>query len=222
MDSIANDQFEDGGSIPASSLHFCGGMVGEAENLVKKYHYSKRTPGSVVFIGSFHMAGGLFGDQGEMVAAAFFSSPPTRWSEPVIELTRLVRKDGIRVPLTRLISLSLQHLKRQGYDLIVSFADRTQGHEGYVYRAASWKYHGCRERACDGILIDGAFTPGRTCNALYGTRSPDKLKLILPHKKIEPHFDEGKHLYWKELNKKGLKKAGRLMIDAKPYPSSRQ
>lgn len=185
----------------------------EASDLVTKFHYSHRPPANVQFVGSMHLDGGLFGGDGEAVAAAFFSIPPTRWAEPVLELSRLVRRDGERPPLTLMISLCCRALRRLGNDLLVSFADRTQGHEGIVYRAAGWVYGGCRERAMDGILIDGAFYPGRTCNSLFGTRSPDKLKTLFPHKVIEAHFDEGKHLYWRALGRRGLAKAKRLGLE---------
>jgi hypothetical protein len=197
------------GAIPVSALHFRTGRRTEAEGMVKTYHYSRRVPSNVQMVGSLHLDGGLFGGDGTMVAAAFWSIPPTRWGEPVIELTRLVRGDD-RVPLTFLVSRCAKELKRQGHDLLVSFADRTQGHEGYVYRASNWNYAGCRERANDGMVIDGAFYPGRTCNSLFGTRSLDKLRGMFPHKTIEPHFDEGKHCYWLALGTKGEAKARRL------------
>jgi hypothetical protein len=188
--------------------------VDEANGLVMRYHYSRRAPANVQFVGTLHLDGGLFGGDGEAVAAAFFSIPPTRWTEPVLELSRLVRRDGERPPLTLLIRLCLNALKRAGSDLVVSFADKTQGHEGIVYRAANWVYAGCRERAMDGVLIDGAFHPGRTCNSLFGTRSPAKLRQLFPHKVIEPHYDEGKHLYWKALGRSGERKAHRLGLAA--------
>jgi hypothetical protein len=199
----------DGGAIPASSLHFRTGRRQEAEELVLKYHYSKRLPSNVQMIGSLHLDGGLFGGDGPIVAAAFWSIPPTRWSESVLELTRLVRGE-YKVPLTFLISRCVKELKRRGYDLLVSFADRTQGHEGYVYRASNWNYAGCRGRTNDGMMIDGVFYPGRTCNSLFGTRSLDKLRQMFPNKTIEPHFDEGKHCYWLALGKRGEEKAARL------------
>jgi len=177
--------------------------------MVLTYHYSRRVPSNVQMVGSLHLDGGLFGGDGPMVAAAFWSIPPTRWAETVIELTRLVRGSE-QVPLTFLVSRCAKELKRKGYDLLVSFADRTQGHEGYVYRASNWNYAGCRERANDGMVIDGAFHPGRTCNSLFGTRSLDKLRQMFPHKTIEPHFDEGKHCYWLALGKRGEAKAARL------------
>lgn len=210
--STAADQAARGGGIPASALHFRTGRIEEACDLVTRFHYSRRAPANVQFVGTLHLDGGLFGGDGEAVAAAFFSIPPTRWTEPVLELSRLVRRDGERPPLTFLISLCCASLRRLQYDLLVSFADKTQGHEGTVYRAAGWVYGGCRGRSMDGVLIDGAFHPGRTCNSIFGTRSPDKLRAQFPHKVIEPHFDEGKHLYWKALGKRGMAKARRLGI----------
>lgn len=202
------------GAIPVSALHFRTGFREEAESMVLRHHYSRRLPSNVQMVGSLHLDGGLFGGDGPMVAAAFWSIPPTRWAEPVLELTRLVRGND-RVPLTFLVSRCAKALKEQGADLLVSFADRTQGHDGYVYRAANWRYAGCRERANDGVVIDGAFYPGRTCNSLFGTRSLDKLCGMFPHKTIEPHYDEGKHCFWLPLGTKGEAKARRLgLVDA--------
>lgn len=214
--TTARVHLADGGAIPASSLHFRTGRRQEAEQLVLKYHYSRRVPSGVQMIGSLHFDGGLFGGDGEMVAAAFWSSPPTRWAEPVIELSRLVR-GNLQVPLTFLISRCANELKKCGHDLLVSFADRTQGHEGIVYRAANWNYAGCRDRSNDGVLLDGVFFPGRSCNALFGTRSPNKLQQMLPTKKVQPHYDDGKHLYWLALGRRGEEKAARLGLIRKQY-----
>ena len=212
------DQVKGGGAIPAHSLHFLCGEKNEVVPLVMRYHYSKMVPSNIQFVGTLHLSGGLFGDRGEAVAAAVFSIPPTRWSEDVLELSRLVRVPEYKPPLTFLISMCCKKLKSHGWDLIVSFADNTQGHEGIVYRASNWNYHGKRERRMDGLIINGVFVPGRTCNSLYGTRSPSKLKKIKPHLLIQPHYDEGKFLYWKPLGRIGEKKAGRLGLCKNNYP----
>ena len=182
-----------------------------AQNLVLRYHYSKRLPGSPVCVCTQyrnHVA----------VAAVFFSSPPTRWSEPVIELSRLVRKEDVEPKpiLTKLISEGVKECKRLKFDLIVSFADATQGHHGGIYQACSWNYHEQRKSANDGWVIDGEFIPRRTCYAKWGT-SGDKLKEILHDRDVVKHFDSGKHLYWKALNKKGRDKAKRLDLRSSPY-----
>lgn len=214
------NQYRRRGSIPASALYFQCGRNDEVLALVKRFHYSRRWPGNVQFVGSLHLSGGLFGDSGDIVCGACFSIPPTRWSENVIELSRLVRRDDADgVPLTLLIRLSLSRLKRQGIDLVVSFADKTQSHHGGIYQAASWNYDGSRDRRMDGLIIEGRFVPGRSCNSSWGTRSPERLKALKPDWSIEPHYDDGKHLYWKALSKHGEQKAKRLGLQSKEYPT---
>lgn len=198
------------GAVPSASLHFLTGQTAEANALVCEFHYSRRPPSNVQLVGTFHEAGGLFGDQGPAVAACFFSIPPTRWAESVLELSRLVRRDGERPPLSRLISLCMKQLRLTDWDLVVSFADKTQGHRGGVYRAAGWNYSGTREKRQDGLIVNGEFIPGRSCNSLYGTRSQKKLSAMFPDKEITPHWDMGKHIFWKALGRRGMKKAKRL------------
>ena len=62
----------------------------------------------------------------------------------------------------------------------------------------------------DGLIVDGAFIGGRACNHKFGSRSPEKVRQMFPHKTIEPHYDEGKHCYWLALGKRGEAKAARL------------
>ena len=197
------------GAMPVSALHFRTGRVDEARALVLQHHYSRRCATNLRFVGSLHTDGGLFGGDGPMVAAALWYTPGTPWKEGVLELGRLVRGER-RVPLTFLVSRCTKELKRQGYDLLVSYADSTQGHEGYVYRACNWRYHGKRKCTEDGVLIDGVFKPGRSCVQFFGTRSVSKLRALMPHKAIEPHYDEGKHCFWFPLGTKGEAKAARL------------
>lgn len=196
------------------TLFFRDNQWNDACALVEKYHYSGRVPSNVQFVGSLHKPGGLFGDAGEIVAAAFFSIPPTRWADHVLELSRLVRADE-QVPLSHLISASCASLKKRGERLLVSFADRTQGHHGGVYKACSWLYAGCRERRMDGVIYQGKFVPGRSANSRWGTRSPKRLaeRGIL----VEPHYDEGKHLYFKPLGVAGKTRAKRLGLVSVPF-----
>ena len=201
-------------------LHFRTGCIDEVVDLVKRHHYSRRSPSNIQFIGTLHDEGGLFGDYGKAVAAVFFCIPPTRWSEDVLELSRLVRADQ-RVPLSQLIALSCRRLKEMGSDLLVSFADKTQGHHGGIYQAASWNYAGARDRRMDGLLVDGTFIGGRACNHKYGTQSPAKVSCILG-REVLPHYDEGKHLYWRALGPRGEAKAKRLGLASLPYPKPQE
>jgi hypothetical protein len=199
------------------SLH--SGLSDEAAKLILKYHYSHRIPANVQQSFTYHISGGLFGDGGKAIAACLFSIPPTRWSEPVWELSRLVRIEDIQVSLTSFIAQCVRHIKsRHSINLLVSFADYTMNHHGGIYQAASWNYAGKRDKRMDGLIINGRFCPGRSCNSLWGTRSPSKLQSQKPDWKIEPHFDEGKFLYWKPLNHKGEQQAKRMGLDCLPYP----
>src|ERR1051326_2249045 len=96
---------------PLMSAHFRVGHYEEACHLIKAFHYSRRVPSNVQFIGTWHADGGLVGDFGEPIAACVFSIPPTRWSIPVLELSRLVRHEGECPPLTRLISRCCRELR---------------------------------------------------------------------------------------------------------------
>ena len=197
-------------------MHYRDGCMADAKDLVERFHYSGRVPSNVQLVVTMHEDGGLFGDYGPTVAALFYSIPPTRWSEPVWELSRLVRDDVPRT-LTPLISFSVKAARRRGSDLLVSFADKTQGHHGGIYQAASWNYDGARDRCVDGCIVDGVFVPGRSCNSRWGTRSPTKLTELLG-RNVSPHYDEGKHLYWKALNKSGKRKSERLQLESNDYP----
>lgn len=200
------------------TFFFTGAEPDEVWPLVKAHHYSRRMPANIQHCYAVRSGGGLFGDFGPVLAAIVFSLPPTRWKEEVLELSRLVRQPGFSAPLSKLISFACSRLRINGWPLAVSFADQTQGHHGGIYQAAGWAYDGQRDRAMDGLLIDGIFKPGRSCNSAYGTRSPDKLRQLLPAAVIEPHFDEGKHLYWKQLTVAGRSKARRLGLKSEAYP----
>jgi hypothetical protein len=183
-----------------------------------QYHYSKRVPQNVRLVCTAHLPGGLFGTCGECVAACFFCTPATRWSEEVWELSRLVRKDGLKVQISALVSAAVRRCKSEGFDLLVSFADWTQRHHGGVYQACGWNYAGKRERRMDGVMVDGEFVPGRTCNHRYGTRSLSVLRELFSQRRVEPHYDDGKHLYWKATTPSGKDKAMRLGLKSLPYP----
>ncbi|MDB5612118.1 MAG: mom [Bradyrhizobium sp.] len=204
--------------IERTDYFLTGAAPDEVWPLVRSHHYSRRMPGNIQHCCAARGEGGLFGNNGEPLAAVVFSIPPTRWGEELIELTRLVRVPAFSVPLSHLISFACSQLRKQGWVLAVSFADQQQGHHGGVYQAAGWHYDGRREPRMDGLLIDGVFKPGRSCNSQYGTQSPDKLRQILPSHTVEPHYDNGKHLYWKPLAIAGRSKARRLGLKALPYP----
>ena len=188
----------------------------DAHALVEQYHYS----GRAVRTASLCCAA-ISGDTGEYLAACFFSVPPSRWSRPVYELCRLVRHpEAADVTLTKLVSVSVKAARREGKrSLLVSFADRTQEHHGGIYQAASWRFGGMRPPRVDGFTIDGKLMPMRTCNGAFGTSSVTKIAALVEARggTCEPHWDRGKMLFWKAVDKRGAADAAALGLKDLPY-----
>ncbi len=187
----------------------------ECERLVKEHHYSHRLPSAVkLCYGDVET-----GPPRVLHACCLMSIATGRWEEPLWELTRLVRLPAYSSPLTKLVSKALGYIRQHSLvDLIVSFADAEEDHHGGIYQSCSWVYDGIRSDRLDGFNIEGEFVPARTCNATYGTSSVTGLKAKLSGKTVEPHFDSGKHCYWKAISRTGMQKAIRLGLRSQGYP----
>ena len=206
------------GMIEAGGLFYRIGEKADAKALTEEYHYSGRHIGGSILVLTFHVEGGLFGDFGPAVAAAVFRPPSATWSERVVELARLVRSDSYIVPLTRLLSIAYKPLRQRDHDLLISYTDIQHGHHGGIYQAASMDYHGTRKPYRDGLIINGVFKPSRACTQVYKSDRAERVKVLHPAWDIQPHYDQGKHLYWKALSKSGKAKAKRLGLKSLPYP----
>jgi hypothetical protein len=112
-----------------------------ATSLVVKHHYLHRKP---PITHSFVLV-----SNGLPTGAITFGTPPSRHLQLgacpdnpgiVLELNRLwVSDDEPRNTETWFMSRALRMLPSR---IIVSYADTTHGHAGYVYRAANWHYAG--------------------------------------------------------------------------------
>ena len=60
------------------------------------------------------------------------------------EFLRMAVLDEVDYPRTKFISQTIKHIKKfcPRIKALVSFADQTEGHFGYVYQAANWMYCG--------------------------------------------------------------------------------
>ena len=150
------------------------------------------------------------------MATCIFHEPSARWREPVLELHRLVRRPGYVVPLSQLVGLTCRAVRRAGIaDLLISYADSTQGHHGGICQASGWHFHGQRKPSIDGWFDHaGAFVPGRSASKKFGTNSKYKLRAL----GYRPHLDTGKYLYWRALSQSGEAKAERMKFLKLPYP----
>jgi hypothetical protein len=107
-------------------------------------HYAKR-------LCSISYCFGLFDLDNILVGVCTFGSPPSRAlcigvcgienAHKVNELNRLCVKDGLeRNVLSYFVSSCLNLLPNNL--IIVSYADTSQGHNGYIYQATNWIYTG--------------------------------------------------------------------------------
>lgn len=223
-DSVAAhdvNQHVRGGSIPASSLHFWHDEPRFAQELVERFHYSRRWPSNVQSVTVAHVSGGLFGNKGDAVGAVVFTIPGTRWRVPVWELARLVRGEQ-PIALSALVAAGVRRCRKQGAHLLVSFADRTHGHHGGIYQACGWAYNGLRKQRIEGVILGGEYIPQRNCRHKFGSSLSTVAVIERESKRLGlefvPKFDEGKHLYWLALTPTGAKWARSLQLAQMPYP----
>jgi hypothetical protein len=201
-----------GGSTPTSPLLFRLGETADARDLIARFHYTRRVKSGGRMIGTFHRVD----RNDECVAACIFHEPPSIWRERVLDLHRLVRRPRHKVPLSRLVAWTCRAIAKAGIaDLLVSYADSTQGHHGGIYQACGWNYHGKRPAKLDGYISrSGTFIPARTATRRLGCNR----RYELAKRGYKPHFDKGKHLYWRALTPAGEAKAQRLGLLNRPYP----
>lgn len=185
-----------------------------AFHFVKQHHYSHRMPTSrsIVAIGTWRTSGGLLGEGGEIVAACIFGVPPTRWSEKVIELSRLAHVDRELPPLTTLVNQTIDQVRRidSDYHLAIANIDVNFSKEAQFF-ITHWNFGGQRDRHIDGVVLnDSKFIPGRSANSRWNTRSPEKLQEMGINAKA--HYDDGKLFFWRPLDHVGSAQAERLEL----------
>jgi len=135
--------------------------------------------------------------------------------DKVVELVRIAMKPH-KCRVSRCISIALKMLqsKNPGLQLVVSYADESQGHLGKVYQAANWIYLGwtrstyMRVRGVDYHIQSLAGKYGPKVGGINWLRKhidPDAQPIIMPPK----------HKYVYALDKRLSEK---LKGQSKPYP----
>jgi len=109
-----------------------------------RWHYSKTMPvGKMVKIGVW--------EDGTFIGCLLFSWGANQhigrpYGPRVTQVAELVRVALNRhvAPVTRIVSVAIKMLRRQspGLQLLVSYADTTEGHLGIIYQAGNWIYTG--------------------------------------------------------------------------------
>jgi hypothetical protein len=132
----------------------------------------------------------------------------------IVELTRIALR-GHRVAVSRIVSIAVRLLKKAnpGLRLLVSYADRQQGHHGGIYQAANWLYVGMTN-VDSSLCINGEIVHRRTVYSRYGNQG---LSWVQAH--VDPRatrvLDQSKHKYLMPLDDAMRAQIAPL---AKPYP----
>lgn len=121
----------------------------DCEHFILNVHYAKRWP-------SISYAFGLFFN-GNIVGVVTYGTPPSaplrrgvagdEYSSDVIELNRLCLLNNKRNEASILVGRSLKMLPKN--KIVVSFADTSKKHVGYVYQATNFIYCGLSAKRTD-------------------------------------------------------------------------
>jgi hypothetical protein len=175
-----------------------------------KKHYAKRMP-------SVSFCFGLYSDKLEGVCS--FGSPPSRAlcvgvcgvqnAHKVFELNRLIVNDGLpKNTLSYFVSECLCLLPKDL--IIVSYADTSQNHYGYIYQATNWIYTGLSAKRTERYDINN---PNKH-NKSVPERKNVKYKELAVRERPQKH----RYIYFigSKTQKQKLRKA--LRYEIQPYP----
>jgi hypothetical protein len=182
-----------------------------AKYACENWHYSKCIPKSkLVKIGAWEnevFVGVIIYGYG---ATASLGSPYGLTMQQCVELTRVAFRVH-KTPISKVLSLSLKYLKKQCPDLrlVVSFADKTQGHHGGIYQATNWVYAGQTQESV--FYRDPS---GKLWHPRRASKTPNKQKHLVT-KDWKEEVQQGKHRYLMPLDDEMRIKIAPL---AKPYP----
>ncbi|WP_449038488.1 Mom family adenine methylcarbamoylation protein [Parabacteroides goldsteinii] len=141
------------------------------------FHYAKAVPQS-------RLGYSVFNNGDEWCGVVLFSNGANQHiassfnlvQGQVMELVR-VALNGKQECTSQALAMSLKAIRNDAplVRLIVSYADRNQGHIGVIYQATNWYYLGefASER---GIMLNGKLTHRRSVTSKYGTSTLEWLK----------------------------------------------
>lgn len=130
------------------------------ETHIKEHYLHRKAPCSYAY--------GLFEKETDrIVGVVLYGVPASRslqkgvcgeeYANEVGELTRLWVEDG--TPKNVESFLIGNTIKKQGFKILVSYAEDGVGHVGYVYQATNWIYTGLSAKRTD-VMIDGVKNSG--------------------------------------------------------------
>ena len=127
----------------------------ETHDWFNNKHYAKRIP-------SISYCYGLYDINKVLQGVISFGSPPSRslvvgsfngkYQDDFLELNRLCVEDNLeKNSLSFFVSQSLKLLPKP--KVIVSYADTSQNHHGYIYQATNWIYTGLSDKRTEWRMV---------------------------------------------------------------------
>ena len=176
-----------------------------AKYAVETWHYSRCMPvGKLVKVGVW--------ENGQFIGVVIFGRGANHNMAKAHRLNQDEACELVRVALTehkaqvsRIIRIAVVFLKRKspGLKLIVSYADRDQGHNGCIYQAGNWVYKGLSASAVK-LWYKGKWAHKKTVDDAGIDQTGLRKKRV-----------QGKHTYLMPLTKAMREQISHM---AKPYP----
>lgn len=196
-----------------------------AVEYISTYHYSRTTTSPTIAFGHYYKE--------HLINVILYRSPIGRMmaqqvmedgdSENTWELIRMVSYEPKPKNLeSYCIGNTLRYIKKfyPNIKIIISYADNSMGHMGYVYQASNFYYYG-QSRIVDEWYIDGVRIHSRTVANQYGTTSIPQLKKMLGDRFQVKVIEETKSRYFYIIaqNKKEKKEIlSKIKVETLPYP----
>lgn len=185
--------------------------------VVEKHYLHRKSPCSFSF--------GLFKKENldEIKGVIIYGTPPSaplrmgicgkEEKNNVIELTRLWVADD--VPRNGESFLVGNTLNKVNKEIIVSFADTSQNHTGYIYQATNFYYTGLSAKRTNWV-IEGVDKHSHTIADKYTSKElkekyGDKFKLV-------PRPRKHRYIYFNANKKRKKELLNKLKYPLKPYP----
>jgi len=180
-------------------------------------HYAKRIP-------SISFAFGLF-DEMKLQGVCTFGTPASstllngicgeRYSKDVIELNRLVVNDNSeKNALSFFVSSAMKMLPKP--KIIVSYADTSKHHNGYIYQACNFIYTGLSSKFIDPKVI--GLEHQHHATYAHGMTNKQLIEKFGDRLYFEDRARKHRYVFFTGTKKQKRNLLSNLNYDIKPYP----
>ena len=190
-----------------------------ARHAIERWHYSRAMPASkLVRIGAW--------EDDQFVGAIIYGTGANRHlarpfgveQKEACELVRVALAPGRTHPTSKCVAISLRMLRKQspGIKVVISYADRKEGHLGIIYQATNWLFLG--EATQPYLRVLGQVVHPRSLYERYGRGGQSVAWLqehVDPQARRQPMPNKLKYVYPFDYEVRQ-----RLVPIAKPYPKN--